>query len=61
MQNTHELINKCNAFYNELIISTKTLALLEEQKAIGNILWIKNVQKNFIPIIEMIKEVEQYR
>ncbi len=49
-------------FYNELItFITKALALFKELKAISNILWVKNIKKNFIPMIEMIKEVEQYK
>ena len=52
----------CDLLYNELITSTtKVLNLLEEQKATGNTRWIKNVKKNFIPIIEMVEEVERYK
>jgi len=62
MQDVDESTKECDAFYDELIILiTKILALLEKQKAADNILWIKNVKKNFIPIIKMIKEVKQYK
>ena len=62
MQDVDESTKECDVFYDELIILiTKILALLEKQKAADNILWIKNVKKNFIPIIKMIKEVKQYK
>ena len=62
LQDTDDLLEDCDLFYNELIVSTtQALNLLEEQKAAGNIKWVKNVKKNFIPIIEMVKEVEKYK
>jgi hypothetical protein len=50
-----------NEIYDELIsLTTKTLKLLEEQKAAGNTQWIKGIKKNFDPISKMIEEVEKY-
>ena len=61
LQDTDNL-EDCDLLYYELIVSTtKVLNLLEEQKAAGNIRWVKNVKKNFIPIIEMVEEVEKYK
>jgi hypothetical protein len=62
-QDTENLVEEdCDLLYNELIVSTtKVLNLLEEQKAAGNIRWIKNVKKNFIPITEMVEEIEKYK
>ena len=61
-QDTDSEIENCDAFYNELIVSTtKALDFLKEQKSAGNIRWVKSVKKNFIPIMEMVKEIEKYK
>src|SRR5688572_22000681 len=58
-QDTDSEIENCNAFYNELIVSTtKALDFLKEQKSAGNIRWVKSVKKNFIPIMEMVKKLK---
>ena len=51
-----------NTLYDKLIESTtKALDLLQQQKAAGNLHWIKGVRQNFTPIIKMVEEVERYK
>jgi hypothetical protein len=52
----------CAQTYDELIASTtKALAILQEQKEVGNALWVESVKKNFDPISKMVEDVERYR
>ncbi|CAG8793302.1 43654_t:CDS:2, partial [Gigaspora margarita] len=57
-----DLNENSDELYDELmILTTKALNLLEEQKAVGNSQWVRNIKKNFGPISRMVEEIEQYK
>jgi hypothetical protein len=62
LQDSDSSLEDCNAIYDKLIESTtKALTLLQEQKLANNIHWAKGIEKNFVPIVKMVEEVERYR